>query len=134
MDVDYELDVDEINERWSELAAIDIWSQLIMKQPEDQVGLIAAAPRTGTWGVLPGGRLEYRRLSSDWHGLQDENELFFMRVYGAGDYLFKGADPVSYTHLDVYKRQHQALPSRWLAWFVLVDKPCPRRGRVFWRQ
>ncbi|MFN8046912.1 MAG: biotin carboxylase [Dermatophilaceae bacterium] len=92
MDVDYELDVDEINERWSELAAIDMWSQLIMKQPEDQVGLIAAAPRTGTWGVLPGGRLEYRRLSSDWHGLQDENELFFMRVYGAGDYLFKGAD------------------------------------------
>ena len=92
MDVDYTIDTDEINERWTELAAIDQWSQLILKQPEDEVSQILAAPRTGTWAIQPGGRLEYRRPSRDWHGLQDESELFFMRVYGAGDYLFKGAD------------------------------------------
>lgn len=92
MDVEYTIDTDEINERWSELAAIDTWSQLIMKQPEDQVASIAAAPRTGTYTVQPGGKLQFSRPSLDWHGLQDENELFFMRVYGAGDYLFKGAD------------------------------------------
>ena len=28
----------------------------------------------------------------DWHGLQDESEFFFLRVYGRGDYRFKGAD------------------------------------------
>ena len=33
MDVDYTIDTDEINERWTELAAIDQWSQLILKQP-----------------------------------------------------------------------------------------------------
>lgn len=92
MGVDYTIDVDEINERWGELAALDMWSQLIMKQPEDEVGRILAAPRTGTWAIQPGGRLAYRRSSRDWHGLQDESELFFMRVYGPGDYLFKGAD------------------------------------------
>lgn len=92
MNVDYTIDVDEINERWSELAAIDQWSQLIIKQPEDEVSQILAAPRTGTWGIEPGGGLAYRRPSRDWHGLEDESELFFMRVYGAGDYLFKGAD------------------------------------------
>ncbi len=92
MGVDYTIDVDEINERWGELAALDMWSQLIMKQPEDDVGRILAAPRTGTWAIQPGGRLAYRRSSRDWHGLQDESELFFMRVYGPGDYLFKGAD------------------------------------------
>lgn len=92
MDVDYTIDTDEINERWSELAAIDQWSQLILKQPEDEVSEILAAPRTGTWAIQPGGKLEYRRPSRDWHGLQDEGELFFMRVYGPGDYLFKGAD------------------------------------------
>ncbi len=92
MDVDYTIDVDEINERWGELAAIDKWSQLIMKQPEDQVSRILSAPRTGTWAVLPGGRLAHRRSSRDWHGLQEENDLFFMRIYGPGDYLFKGAD------------------------------------------
>jgi hypothetical protein len=92
LDVDYALDIDEINERWNELAAIDVWSQLILKQPEEGVARIQSAPRTGTYGVLPGGRLEYRRASRDWHGLQDDDELFFMRVYGKDDYLFKGAD------------------------------------------
>lgn len=92
MDVDFELDTDEINERWGELAAIDTWSQLIMKQPEEGVSLVAQVPRTGTYAVEPGGRLRYKRASLDWHGLQDENELFFMRIYGPGDYLFKGAD------------------------------------------
>ena len=33
MDVDYTVDVEEINERWHELAAVDVWSQLIMKEP-----------------------------------------------------------------------------------------------------
>jgi biotin carboxylase len=32
MDVDYVIDVEEINERWRELAAVDGWAQLIMKE------------------------------------------------------------------------------------------------------
>ena len=48
MDVDYEVDVDEINERWRDLAAVDVWAQLIMKEPVDSVERLLAAPRTGT--------------------------------------------------------------------------------------
>ena len=36
-DVDYVVDVSEINERWRELAAVDVWAQLIMKEPADRV-------------------------------------------------------------------------------------------------
>ena len=36
MDVDYEIDVDDINRRWSEHDATDVWSQLVLKQPEDR--------------------------------------------------------------------------------------------------
>jgi hypothetical protein len=32
MDVDYVVDVEEINERWLELAAIDVWAQLIERR------------------------------------------------------------------------------------------------------
>ena len=32
MGVEFELDVDEINERWSELASSDLWSQMIIKE------------------------------------------------------------------------------------------------------
>ena len=47
MDVDFELDVDEINERWEELASVDVWSQMIMKETDGSVEQITAAPRTG---------------------------------------------------------------------------------------
>jgi hypothetical protein len=92
MDVDYDVDVDEINERWRELAAVDVWSQLIMKEPEDRLERIEAAPRTGQWQLHDDGTLTFRRAALDWHQLQDESEFFFLRIYGPGDYRFKAAD------------------------------------------
>jgi biotin carboxylase len=91
-DVDYEVDVDEINDRWRDLAAVDVWAQLIMKEPDDRVERILAAPRTGTYHLEDDGTLRFARVSNDWHDVVDEDEAFFMRVYGPGDYRFKGAD------------------------------------------
>lgn len=91
-DVDARFDVDEINERWRELAAVDVWSQLIMKEPADVMERIDTAPRTGQWHLGDDGELTFRRVALDWHELQDESECFFLRVYGPGDYRFKGAD------------------------------------------
>jgi biotin carboxylase len=92
MDVDYTLDVEEINERWRELAAVDVWAQLIMKEPTDSVERILAAPRTGTWHLAEDGRLNFSQVSNDWHDVTHEDEAFFLRVYAPGDYRFKGAD------------------------------------------
>lgn len=92
LDVDYDLDVDEINQRWRELAAVDVWSQLIMKTSDERVKLIEKAPKTGIYRLQPDGTLEYERNTLDWHYLNDTNEAFFLRVYGEGGYLFKGAD------------------------------------------
>ena len=92
MDVDYTIDVAEINQRWRELAAGDVWAQLIMKEPSDSVERIVAAPRTGTYQLSKDGELTFLRPSHDWHPLTSEDECFFLRVYGPGDYRFKGAD------------------------------------------
>ena len=92
MDVDYAVDVEEINQRWRELAAGDVWAQLIMKEPNDSVERIVAAPRTGTYQLSKDGELTFLRPSHDWHPLTSEDECFFLRVYGPGDYRFKGAD------------------------------------------
>jgi biotin carboxylase len=92
MGVDYTVDIDEINERWRELAAVDVWAQLIMKEPNDSVERILAAPRTGTYRLDEDGNLTFVRISNDWHEVTHEDECFFMRVYGPGDYRFKGAD------------------------------------------
>jgi biotin carboxylase len=92
MDVDYVVDVEEINERWLELAAIDVWAQLIMKEPVDSVERILAAPRTGTYRLDEEGKLTFGRVSHDWHQVTDQDEAFYMRVYAPGDFRFKGAD------------------------------------------
>ncbi len=92
MDVDYTIDVEDINERWRELAAVDVWSQLIMKDPGDDVERILAAPLTGSYRLEEDGTLRFTQVALDWHEVIDENEAFFMRVYGPGDYRFHGAD------------------------------------------
>src|SRR6476659_5378127 len=92
MDVDYTVDVEEINERWRELAAVDVWAQLIMKEPGDDVERILAAPRTGAWRLSDGGALTFEHVTNDWHEITTEDEAFFMRVYGPGDFKFHGAD------------------------------------------
>ena len=81
MDVDYTVDVEEINDRWRELAAVDVWAQLIMKEPSDSVERIRRHR-----GPAPGissedGDLTFARVSNDWHEITHEDEAFFLRVY-----------------------------------------------------
>lgn len=92
IDIDYKIDVDEINERWRELAAVDVWAQLIMKEPIDSVERILSAPETGRYRLNEQGDLRFIGVTNDWHDVTHEDECFFMRVYGPGDYRFKGAD------------------------------------------
>ena len=53
MAVGYTIDAEEINERWRDLAAVDVWSQLIMKEPGDDV---RADPGRPAHRVLAPGR------------------------------------------------------------------------------
>jgi biotin carboxylase len=92
MDVDFELDVEDINRRWSAHDATDVWSQLVLKEPEDRVELLTAAPRTGIWRLDDAGEIAFSRWGNDWHSLQDDSEGFYLRVLAAGDYRYKGAD------------------------------------------
>jgi hypothetical protein len=92
LDVDYELDVDEVNERWAKDAGADEWSQLIIKSPGAETELITAAPRTGVWKLDRNGGMRFVRWANDWHNLIDDSEAFYLRVAAPGDYRYKGAD------------------------------------------
>jgi biotin carboxylase len=92
LDVDYELDVDEINARWARTAGEDVWSQLIIKSTGDEVDLLTAAPKTGVYKLDEEGRISFARWANDWHNLIDESEAFYLRIAAAGDYRYKGAD------------------------------------------
>jgi biotin carboxylase len=92
MDVDYEIDVDELNERWARAESVDAWSQIVIKETEDVVELVTQAPKTGVWQLGADGHASFRRWANDWHSLVDENEAFYLRVAEPGDYRYKGAD------------------------------------------
>ncbi|MGY0399236.1 MAG: biotin carboxylase [Ostreibacterium sp.] len=90
--IDFELDVDEINARWSDAANVDSWSQISIKQTEDRVELITQAPETGIYRVNAQGVLDYSRFDYHRRMVSGENEAFFLRIAQAGDYSYKGAD------------------------------------------
>jgi hypothetical protein len=78
-----------VQDRWSDH---DEWSQLVLKQTEDVVELITSAPQTGLWRLGEDGQLEFLRAVTDWHAVGGEDEAFYFRVYGEGEYRYKGAD------------------------------------------
>jgi hypothetical protein len=92
MDVDYELDSVELNERWADAGdRMDSWAQLVIKDTADSVELITSAPRSGIWRLGPDGPA-FARPATDWHRLEDEAEAFYLRIAESGGYRYHGAD------------------------------------------
>jgi biotin carboxylase len=92
MDVDYEIDVDELNRRWAHPGNIDDWTQFILKQTEDVTELITRAPASGIWRMEPDGTIAFARRDTDWHTVADEREAFYLRIASQGQYRYPGAD------------------------------------------
>ena len=88
-DVDYSVDIEQIQLRWLEY---DTWSQLFMKQTEDKYELITKAPSSGIWNINSYGKLKFVRKSLDWNAVSDNNEAYYMRIHGEGQYRYYGAD------------------------------------------
>src|SRR4029453_6952554 len=88
MDVDFELEIDEINDRWAKTAGEDVWSQLIIKETQPGLELVTGAPRTGVYKLDRAGRMSFARWANDWHNLIDESEAFFLQVAAPGDYRY----------------------------------------------
>lgn len=65
---------------------------MIIKETSAIVERIEAAAPTGQYAIDASGALVFRPAALDWHQLQNEPEVFFLRIHGAGDYRWKGAD------------------------------------------
>ena len=88
-EVDYTIDLETVQNRWNDY---DNWTQLIFKQTDDKVELITEAPASGIWRMKTSGEIEYLRRGLQITSIGDENEAFYIRVYGAGEYCYHGAD------------------------------------------
>jgi len=91
-DVEFDFDVEDLNRRWSDPDNIDSWSQLVIKHTEDTVDLLTEAPDSGLWRMNDEGQLHYARFDYHRRSVENENDGFFLRISGKGDYRYEGAD------------------------------------------
>lgn len=90
--VPYDINVEDVNQRWANPKSIDSWSQLVMKHLGSDVELITKAPPSGIYRLLNDGSVVYDRFDIQRSNLADRTEGFFVRISGEGDYLYEGAD------------------------------------------
>jgi hypothetical protein len=118
MDIDWECDLDKVQERWSEF---DNWSQLILKYPRDEVSLITKAPASGIWQMDGSGEIKLVRKSIDWFLVSGENEAFYLRVYTGGDYRYYGADMGILVSRGRMQTDERKLTERAKAWAAAIN-------------
>ncbi len=92
MDIDYDLSVKSINDRWGKQENIDTWSQLIVKHTKDTIEYVEDAPLSGIWKMYDTGHIQFDRMDTHRRAVESEGEAFFLRITGKGDYLYEGAD------------------------------------------
>ncbi|MGM5470175.1 biotin carboxylase [Flavobacteriaceae bacterium LMO-SS05] len=92
MDVEYTLNIKELNERWARQENIDGWSQLIIKHTEDTIEYVSEAPKSGIYKMFDTGHIQFDRMDTHRRAVETENEAFFLHITKQGDYLYEGAD------------------------------------------
>ncbi len=92
MDVDYDLNIKAINDRWAKQENTDSWSQLIIKHTKKTIEHVTEAPKSGIWRIFDNGHIQFNRMDTHRRSVESENEAFFLRITNKGDYLYEGAD------------------------------------------
>ncbi len=89
---DFDLDVEELNNRWADPDNIDGWCQMVIKHTEDNVDIITEAPESGIWKLNKDGSVSYDRFDYHRRAVDSENEAFYLRIQNVGDFRYEGAD------------------------------------------
>jgi biotin carboxylase len=92
MDVDFNINIRDINARWNNPENIDSWGQLVIKHTENTIDIITEAPPSGIYKMDKEGNIRYSRFDTHRRAVENESEAFFLRILKKGDYQYEGAD------------------------------------------
>ncbi len=90
MGVDYLLDVEALNQSWSNQANLDTWSSMIFKHLHDETVLPGEPPASGVWRMNECGCLSFVRQATNFRAIQSADEGFFLREANKGDVVQNG--------------------------------------------
>ena len=91
-DVEMDISINQINQRWNNPKYIDSWSQLIIKHTENNIDIISEAPPSGLYQINKDNEINYLRYDTHRHSIENESQAFFLRISKTGDYRYEGAD------------------------------------------
>ena len=92
MNVPYEIDVNELTNRWAQAENMDSWSQLVIKHTSKSLELVTKAPESGIWEMKINGNIQFKKMDAHRQSVIDDNEAFFLQITQKDGYLYEGAD------------------------------------------
>lgn len=88
----FDIDIDLLNQRWSDPKLMDDWGQLIIKHVDKDPLKLTAAPRSGVWRLGNDGKATFRYPQTHRRTVDGDNEAFFLRIPEADDRIEFGDD------------------------------------------
>jgi hypothetical protein len=92
LNVPYEIDVNELNNRWASAENMDSWSQLVIKHTRKTIELATKAPESGIWEMKKNGNIQFKKMDAHRQSVVDDNEAFYLQITQKDGYFYEGAD------------------------------------------
>jgi carbamoylphosphate synthase large subunit len=92
LEVPYEINVNELSDRWALAENMDSWSQLVMKHTKKTLELVTQAPESGIWEMKKNGNIQFKKMDANRQSVVNDNEAFYFQITQTDGYLYEGAD------------------------------------------
>lgn len=92
LNVPYEIDVNELTNRWAKAENMDSWSQLVIKHTRKTIELATKAPESGIWEMKKNGNIQFKKMDAHRQSVVDDNEAFYLQITQKDGYFYEGAD------------------------------------------
>src|SRR3989344_4361886 len=90
LNVPYEIDTNELSERWAKVENMDSWSQLVIKHTKKNLELVTQAPASGIWEMKKNGNAQFKKMDAHRQSVVGDNEAFFLQITQKDGYLYEG--------------------------------------------
>ena len=92
LDIPYEINTQELTNRWAEAENMDSWSQLVIKHTRKTLELCHQAPQSGIWEMKRNGTIQFKKMDVHRQSVVGDKEAFYLQITQKDDYLYEGAD------------------------------------------
>lgn len=92
LEVPYQINVNELSDRWTLAENLDSWSQLVIKHTRKTLELAIKAPASGIWEMKKNGNIAYKKMDAHRQSVVQDTEAFYLQITQKDGYLYEGAD------------------------------------------